>query len=221
MNNTAFASPQAAVKWLLEEVERLADRVSALEGNTSTGWDEWEPAERWTQRTAEDDAKEIASLQAQYDDETDEQEREAIHAKMRLLKGGHEAIRDRQPDKVRSHTEGDITTLPKASAEQQVRREYVALQLFMDGDLPKGLDSAEAQEAYVKAGSLWLYYGDRDFCTRLTTDLKTALVQDCLDIGATQEALEMGRDLLKDTSGGENVFAANLEGTMGHVGGGV
>lgn len=85
------------------------------------------------------------------------------------------------------------------NAEQIAQRGALLPRLGFE-NLPKehGLTVQEAADAYLKGGPMWLHWFDRDFVLTLPQDVRGALVDDVLAGGYQQDAIELGRDILKD-----------------------
>lgn len=107
------------------------------------------------------------------------------------------------PDVPEEYTEGETVVtfdddgnaeveLPEVSAEKKKLRQEFAAGIFQ---------SEELIDAYVEGGPMWLYIYDRDFVMGLPEESRRIMVADWEAINP-KEALQMGRDILKDKSPG-------------------
>lgn len=196
-------SPQEALVILARGLDSLA---ALIEGQPQPPapdpWGTWDsqPAPD----TGELEAR-IAELNERAGTEDGEQ-RQATEAEIRLLRDQLRPVTaaPTRDDGKRASIEvvgADGTTqvdLPVVSEEKQERRRAFAKdELVLDTHFPNlGL-----VDAYAKGGPLLLYYSDRDFVMGLPAEWKAAMVRDVSE-ESPREALEMGRDILKDASPG-------------------
>lgn len=95
--------------------------------------------------------------------------------------------------------DGDTSTVsfqPTDDPESLAWREKIASNLKMDGF------SDEVANAFVLAGPMYLYLGNRDYVMGLPHNIKVEFVQE-IEKMSNRDAAEVGRDLLKDQNPGE------------------
>jgi hypothetical protein len=199
-------NPREAVILLARAIDAINDRIDEEVGNAG-GWDSWdvEAPEIHTgpENPAADEIHEqIRQVEDQISKTPDPEDAIALEAKLRLLKDQlGPPVEEVDTDGARAEQEvgeaGDVVvSLPEAPEETKKQRKQFAEEML---HLDEHFGSQDFNDAYVIGGPLWLYYGNRDFVVGLPPEYKKAMVADVQSF-SPGEALEMGRDILKDES---------------------
>lgn len=203
-------SPQDAMLAIAHGIDHICTRLDQLEDKPAdAGWGAWEtpPAEEApresengedVKRRREHAAENIRALEQMLEEETDEEERRAIEARLSLARDqlAETLAIEAGPEPSASTVEvvdGKVTVnLPPADDIKQAKRREFAKAI----QLEESLDGATCDD-YGKGGPLWLYYGNRDFVITLPYEAMLEMVKDVFEDDPTEAAI-MAADLLKD-----------------------
>lgn len=195
-----------AIGLLADELERQHAELAKLK--PSEAWTAWDQVtEDKSSDTVDNDKVHLESALAKARQElseaTDPDDQRALAARVELfedeLKGGTIPPPDegQRTEQIVS-PEGDvIVEVPKVSVEKEHERMLFAEeQLRLAEAYPDHGDTLVA--SYAVAGPLLLYYTDRDFVISQPDRIKKLMIEDVMEI-APMEAIEFGRDILKDS----------------------
>lgn len=207
-----------------EAIMLLAQRIDALEAQLAEQpadpWQqplEWSQLQQWADAPAatasatpyvppgvrpatpsEVDA-EIQAVQAQLVDCTNDEEREALNAKLRLLRDEGKSLTSAVPEGQRPRISDDVVDFEAVTPERMAARAGWATEHKLWEFLPLG--PAETVKAFAKGGPMWLYLGNREAVMAMPFDWRQWLVTE-VHQDSPAAAQEMGRDILKDEGTG-------------------
>lgn len=213
-------TPQQAMLAIAEALDRIEAKLDQQPAAEPDTWGSWgsslpsvelhsiDPDAGYASVTYEDpsrNAQQIEAIKQLMAVTTDDEDLQALQAKLRLLQDEGGRIENIDPGvRVRSLDDGSNLTvdIPAASPERQAGRRFVATRDdFYSFLSTPGLTKEEFVEAYAKGGPMWLYLGDRDAIMAMPPAWRQAMIQD-IEQDAPLQAQEVARDILKDVDAG-------------------
>lgn len=208
-NVQAARNPQEAIFVLAQALDLIIERLDEQGAVAGDSWGSWNPGFEApippprpegvppvpTTHVA-DIGEQLRDLQAELAEATDELDKDAIHARIRLLlnPGTIPPPPDHGRRSVTEVTDdGIVTTVPEVDEERKSARRELAKRMRLADEIPSDEDLVEA---YVKGGPLWLYYGNRDFVMTLPDDMRKEMCEDVL-VDSKTEGRQMAADVLK------------------------
>lgn len=187
---------QDALVTLAEGIDRLLAAVPAEP--PVDPWDTW-PADTQTS------LPNVTALRDQLTLTDELQTVDALQAAIRLAEDDGTPVDNGLPQGVREQVTVGEDSIEVAcrpvDQDRYVDRVTFAREIGLGPDCDPAILHEVAVEAFAKGGPSWLYNYDRAFVVGMPTNWKQALVDD-VEQDSLREAAELGRDILKDLSGG-------------------